>query len=134
MEVDTQGDAFFVAFPTATGAVAAAGAGQQALERHATLRATIAWSYDLLDDDEQPLFARLAVFRGGCTLDDAEEVCNADLDTLAVAARQEPRPPSHRHGRGERFWMLETIREFAGELPRGVGRRGHVCDGRRRTG
>ena len=37
-------------------------------ERHATLRTTIAWSHDLLDTDEQQLFARLAVFRGGCTL------------------------------------------------------------------
>ena len=36
-------------------------------ERHATLRATITWSYDLLDDDEQQLFVRLAVLRCGST-------------------------------------------------------------------
>src|SRR5207244_5966984 len=56
--------------------------GRDADERHATLRATIGWSYDLLDDDEQQLFARLALFRGGCTLDAAEAVCAADIDTL----------------------------------------------------
>ena len=84
-------------------------------ERHATLRATIAWSHDLLDDDERRTFARLAVFRGGCTLEDAEEVCGASLDTLAslldkslVRRRTEPDGE-------ERFWMLETIREFARE-------------------
>ena len=73
--------------------------GRDADERHATLRATIAWSYDLLGEDEQALFARLAVFRGGCTLGNAEAVCGADLDTLGLAPRQEPRPPSHRCGR-----------------------------------
>ena len=83
--------------------------------RHATLRATIGWSHDLLDPPEQQLFARLAVFRGGCTLDDAESVCEADLDTLAslldkslVRRRTEPDGT-------ERFWMLETIRAFAAE-------------------
>ncbi len=92
--------------------------GRDADERHATLRATISWSYDLLDHDEQRLFARLAVFRGGCNLDDAEAVCSADLDTLAslldkslVRRRTDP------DGR-ERFWMLETIREFATECLR----------------
>ena len=43
--------------------------------RQQTLRATIDWSYDLLGPDEQTLFARLAVFAGGCTLDAAEAVC-----------------------------------------------------------
>ena len=45
--------------------------GRDADERHATLRTTIAWSYDLLDEGERQLFARLAIFRGGCTLDAA---------------------------------------------------------------
>ena len=43
--------------------------------RQQTLRATIDWSYDLLDPDQQRLFARLAVFPGGCTLPAAEAVC-----------------------------------------------------------
>ena len=84
-------------------------------ERHATLRATIAWSHDLLNDDERPLFARLAVFRSGCTLESAEAVCEAELDTLAsLLDKSLLRRRKGRLGE-ERFWMLETIREFAAE-------------------
>ena len=56
--------------------------GRDVDPRQQTLRATIEWSYDLLTTEEQRLFARLAVFAGGCTLEAAEEVCGADLDTL----------------------------------------------------
>ena len=82
-------------------------------ERHATLRATIAWSYDLLDDPERRLLARLAVFRSGCTLESAERVCDADVDTLASLFDKSL--VRRRTGRlnEDRFWMLETIREFA---------------------
>ena len=84
-------------------------------ERHSTLRATIAWSYDLLDEDEQRLFRQLAVFRGGSTLETAEAVCDADLDVLASLLDKSL--VRRRTGRleEERFWMLETIREFAAE-------------------
>ena len=77
--------------------------------RQQTLRATIEWSHDLLDDHEQQLFARLAVFRGGCTIQAAEEVCDADIDTLQSLADKS----LVRVREGDRFWMLETIREFA---------------------
>jgi predicted ATPase len=84
--------------------------GRDADPRQQTLRATIEWSHDLLDDDEQRLFARLAVFRGGCTLAAAEQVARADLDTLQSLVDKS----LVRHT-DERFWMLETIREYARE-------------------
>jgi predicted ATPase len=87
-------------------------------ERHSTLRTTIEWSYDLLDAEEQRLFRRFAVFRGGCTLESAEAVCDADLDTLAsLLDKSLLRRRTGRLGE-ERFWMLETIREYAVELLR----------------
>lgn len=95
---------------------------RDAEERHMTLRATIAWSHDLLDADEQSLFASLGVFRGGCTLETAERVCAADLDTLAsLLDKSLLRRRTGRLGE-ERYWMLETIREFALERLRESGR------------
>jgi predicted ATPase len=83
--------------------------GRDADPRQATLRATIEWSHDLLDGDEQRLFARLSVFPG-CTLEAAEAVCDADLDVLQSLVEK-----SLVRRTGERFWMLQTIREYAGE-------------------
>jgi tetratricopeptide (TPR) repeat protein len=86
---------------------------RDAEERHTTLRATIAWSYDLLDQDEQELFGKLSVFRGGCTLEAAEQVCDAGLDTLAsLLDKSLLRRRTGQLGE-ERDWMRETIREFA---------------------
>ena len=79
-------------------------------ERQRTLRATIAWSEELLTPGERRLFARLAVFRGGCTLQVAERVADADLDTLQSLVDK-----SLVRYRAGRFWMLETIREYATE-------------------
>jgi predicted ATPase len=84
--------------------------GRDADPRQQTLRATIAWSHDLLEDDEKQLFARLAVFRGGCTLEAAEQVVGADLDVLQSLVDK-----SLARHTGERFWMLETIREYAAD-------------------
>jgi predicted ATPase/class 3 adenylate cyclase len=84
--------------------------GRDADARQQTLRATIEWSHDLLDDHERTLFARLAVFPGGCTLESAEEVAGADLDVLqSLVDKSLVRHTS------ERFWMLETIRDYAAE-------------------
>jgi predicted ATPase len=84
--------------------------GRDAEARQQTLRATIEWSYDLLSPEEQQLFARLSVFAGGCTLEAAEELADADLDILQSLVDK-----SLVRFTNERFWMLETIREFAVE-------------------
>jgi predicted ATPase/DNA-binding SARP family transcriptional activator/peroxiredoxin len=80
--------------------------------RQQTLRATIEWSYELLDREEQQLFARLAVFTGGCTLEAAEQVCGAALDQLESLVDQNLLRASAAAGE-IRFWMLETVREYA---------------------
>jgi predicted ATPase len=84
--------------------------GRDADPRQATLRATIEWSYDLLDGEEQQLFARLSVFHGGCTLEAAEGVVGADIDGLQSLVER-----SLLRRSDGRFWMLETIRELARE-------------------
>ncbi len=77
-------------------------------ERQQTLEATIAWSYELLDPDEQQLFQRLSVFVDGSTLEAAEHVAKADLDTLQSLVDKSLLRYSN-----ERYWMLEAIREYA---------------------
>jgi len=82
--------------------------------RQQTLRATIEWSHNLLSEEEQQLFARLAVFVGGCTYEAAEEVAGADPDTLQ-SLLDKSLLRKRDSELGPRYWMLETIREFAGE-------------------
>ena len=85
------------------------GGAQDGPPRLQTMRDAIAWSYDLLIDEEQALFRRLSVFVGGIPLDAVEEDA---LDVLAslvdksLVLRVQPAP------NGVRFRMLETIREF----------------------
>ena len=117
--------------------------GRDADPRQLTLRATVEWSHDLLTEKEQELFRRLSVFVGGCTLESAEDVCDAELDTLQSLVEKS----LVRFSNG-RYWMLETIREYAaerfarspdaGELPRrhamhyrAAGRGGRSGPGRR---
>jgi predicted ATPase len=78
--------------------------------RQQTLRTTIAWSHDLLHDSEKQLFARLSVFRGGCRLEAAEKVGEANLDVLQSLVDK-----SLLRHTGERFWMLETLGAYANE-------------------
>jgi predicted ATPase/class 3 adenylate cyclase len=85
------------------------GGAHDAPERQRTLRATIEWSYDLLCEEEQLLFARLAVFAGSFDLEAAEAVCKADLDTLASLVDKS----LLRQTEDGRFFVLETIREYA---------------------
>jgi len=88
--------------------------------RHQTLRATIDWSYNLLDDDEQTLLPRLGVFVGGWTLEAAEDVCTIDgdlrvdvLDGLQSLVDKSLVRASEPAAGEARFTMLETIREYA---------------------
>lgn len=86
--------------------------------RQRTLRATLSWSYDLLDDGEKRLFVRLAVFSNGATRAAAQAVCSPDLNIdllvgleslLAKSLLQKKQPAT-----GEtRLVMLETMREYA---------------------
>ncbi|HSH83355.1 MAG TPA: adenylate/guanylate cyclase domain-containing protein [Herpetosiphonaceae bacterium] len=96
--------------------------------RQQTLRAAIDWSYGLLDAGEQKLFARLAVFPGGCTLEAVEAVCNAngdlELDPFdGIALLLDKSLLRQEEGlEGEsRFVMLETIHEYAWERLETIG-------------
>ena len=70
--------------------------------------ATIAWSYDLLSEPEQRLFARLGVFVGSFELKAAERICDAKLDDLQSLVDKS----LHREGDSGRFFLLETTREY----------------------
>jgi predicted ATPase/DNA-binding SARP family transcriptional activator len=84
-------------------------------DRQRTLRAAIAWSYDLLNPQEQVLFQKLAVFRGGWTLAAAEFMCSAEIDALTGLSSLVDSSLAERmvtHNGEPRFRMLETIREY----------------------
>ena len=95
------------------------GGSRTVLPRQQTLEAAIDWSYDLLPDDEKVLFARLAVFMGGFTLESAESVCSADpLDEYTVLELlgnlvDKSLVQAEDHGSSVRYRMLETLRQYA---------------------
>jgi predicted ATPase/class 3 adenylate cyclase/DNA-binding CsgD family transcriptional regulator len=89
--------------------------------RQQTLRNTIAWSYNLLNEPEQRHFRQLSVFVGGCTLEAAEAVCstpdNEDvawqvLETIASLIDKSLLQQIEQEREEPRFVMLETIREY----------------------
>jgi predicted ATPase/DNA-binding winged helix-turn-helix (wHTH) protein len=89
-------------------------------ERQQTLRNTIDWSHDLLNEAERKLFRRLSAFVGGCTLEGAEAVCNTSrdlgidlLEGLSSLVDKNLLQLLDRAGAEPRFSMLETIREYA---------------------
>lgn len=89
-------------------------------QRQQTIRNTIEWSYQLLDDGERLLFVRLAAFVGGWTLEAAESVCAPGLPKDVLIGLESLLDKSLIHQSqpgtgGPRFTMLETIREFAVE-------------------
>ncbi len=93
--------------------------GSRELPRHQTLRAMIDWSYELLDEAEKVLFARLAVFAGGWTLKAASEVCSGEAiakdDVVYVLIGLIEQSLVVADEDGDRYRMLETVREYAQE-------------------
>ncbi|MEV0315872.1 AfsR/SARP family transcriptional regulator [Nonomuraea fuscirosea] len=81
-----------------------------ALPRHQTLRAVVAWSWDLLDESEQRMAERLSVFAGGARPEAAERVCGLPEEVLFSLAEK-----SLVEFADGRFLMLETIRAFCAE-------------------
>jgi non-specific serine/threonine protein kinase len=90
-------------------------------DRQQTLRSTIAWSYDLLDEGGRRLLAACSVFRGGLTLEFIESVCAASIDIGGPVLDGLQELVDHsllrqvRTSGAPRYAMLETIREFSAE-------------------
>jgi predicted ATPase len=104
-----------------------AGGSHTAVPRHRRLRSLIDWSYDLLSGSEKLLLNRVAVFAGGCTLKDAEQVCSGEgieardvLDLLAALA-DKSLLIADEHDGASRYRMLETIRHYARDRLRDSG-------------
>jgi predicted ATPase/DNA-binding winged helix-turn-helix (wHTH) protein len=108
-------------------------------ERQQTLRKTIDWSYDLLNEAEGKLFRRFSVFAGGCTLEAAEAVCNTSrdlgIDLFEGLSSLVDKNLVQRVDRTEaepRFAMLETMREYGlerltGSAEQSAARRAHAA-------
>lgn len=97
------------------------GGSRTAMTRQQTLRATLAWSFDLLDGDEQILLRRLAVFAGSFGLEAAEDICAEDplqrQEAVALLGRLIDKSLVHvEEGPGDRrYRLLETVRQYAAE-------------------
>jgi predicted ATPase len=98
------------------------GGSRTVLPRQQTLRATVAWSYDLLTPPEQALFARLAVFAGGWSLEAAEAVGAGDpiaveevLDLLARLVDKSLVLAEELEDGGMRYRLLEALRQYGQE-------------------
>jgi predicted ATPase/DNA-binding SARP family transcriptional activator len=113
----------------ASGSSLLSGGARDLPARQQTLRATISWSYDLLEPAEQALFRRLAVFAGGFSLEAAEAVAEGEdvlpllarlvEKSLVVAQVQDGRP---------RYHLLETLRQFGWERLVEAGESDDACD------
>jgi predicted ATPase/DNA-binding CsgD family transcriptional regulator len=116
------------------------GGPRDAPVRQKTLRDAIGWSYDLLGAEERLFFGRLSVFAGGCTLEAAETVCDPRedlteqvLDLLASLMDKSLLNRAETEDGESRFWMLETVKEYALERLEAAGeeqeiRRAHAAN------
>jgi non-specific serine/threonine protein kinase len=98
-----------------------------------TLRASIDWSYDLLSAAERTLLRRLAVFAGGCTLEAAEAVCSdgevqVAHSVMELLANLVEKSLVTLDAGGERYHLLETVREYAREQLEESGEAAEVRD------
>jgi non-specific serine/threonine protein kinase len=105
---------------------ALAGASRDAPPRQRSLRDSIEWSYNLLTENEKLLLARLAVFRGGCSLEAIESVCSGGLsidvlDVLASLIEKNLVQQKEMQGAEPRFVMLAMIHEYARERLKASG-------------
>jgi predicted ATPase/class 3 adenylate cyclase len=96
--------------------------GRGRVERHQTLRATVAWSYQLLDEDERVVFDRCSVFAGTFDVRAAQAVCaddsaefNAVEDALGSLVDKNMVVVDDHRGADTRFKLLETLRQYAEE-------------------
>jgi predicted ATPase/class 3 adenylate cyclase len=89
------------------------GGPRDAPTRHRTLRATIDWSFNLLDGDEQALFAQVGIFPGTFSLAAAEAICGAELNSLGSLVDKSLLRQTDDGASEPRFFFLDTIREYA---------------------
>jgi predicted ATPase len=95
------------------------GGGRTVMPRQQTLEASVAWSHELLDDQERAVLRRLSAFSGGFTLEAAETVCADDLvdpyAVLELVTRLVDKSLVQVDDECSRYKLLETIRQYSSE-------------------
>jgi len=108
------------------------GGSVDAPERHRTLRATVEWSYNLLEESERILLARLSIFANGWTIEGAEAVCATAeipvLETLSSLLDASLVTPQGASASAPRFMMFEPVRSYAAERLDAAGERAAMAD------
>jgi predicted ATPase/DNA-binding SARP family transcriptional activator len=96
--------------------------GYRTSSRHASLGATVSWSYGLLDDALQQVFSELSVFTGSFTASDAAAICDLDPAAATAALAQLAERSLVMRAPGRRYILLETLRAFGAEQLAAAGR------------
>ncbi len=106
------------------------GGSRTALPRQQTLRALIDWSYNLLTEEEKIILRRLSVFMGGWTLETAEVVCENTniLDLMTRLVDKSLVSVEFEHNDETRYYLLETVRQYAYEKLLETGEMENVCN------